>query len=89
MRIYINDFSFSLRFKVLNLLQFLQILQLAFIFELSSYIFYMLVIFPEPTARSAVPGVTPGRGLLIPVLGEFKVDDGDEIYSDRWSSLIC
>ncbi len=23
-------------------------------------------IFPEPTARSAVPGVSPGRGLLIP-----------------------
>ena len=22
---------------------------------------------PEPTARSAVPGVSPGRGLLIPV----------------------
>ncbi len=24
-------------------------------------------IFPEPTARSAVPGVNPGRGLLIPL----------------------
>ena len=24
-------------------------------------------IFPEPTARSAVPGVSPGRGLLIPL----------------------
>ena len=23
-------------------------------------------IFPEPTVRSAVPGVSPGRGLLIP-----------------------
>ncbi len=23
-------------------------------------------LFPEPTARSAVPGVSPGRGLLIP-----------------------
>ncbi len=23
-------------------------------------------IIPEPTARSAVPGVSPGRGLLIP-----------------------
>ncbi len=26
-----------------------------------------LSIFPEPTARSAVPGVSPGRGLLIPL----------------------
>ena len=25
-----------------------------------------LRIIPEPTARSAVPGVSPGRGLLIP-----------------------
>ncbi len=25
-----------------------------------------LWIIPEPTARSAVPGVSPGRGLLIP-----------------------
>ena len=24
-------------------------------------------IIPEPTARSAVPGVSPGRGLLIPL----------------------
>ena len=40
-----------------------------------------LIIIPEPTARSAVPGVSPGRGLLIPLLGEFKVDDGDEIFS--------
>ena len=45
-------------------------------------------IIPEPTARSAVPGVSPGRGLLIPLLAEFKVDDGDEIFSVRWSSLI-
>ena len=45
-------------------------------------------LIPEPTARSAVPGVSPGRGLLIPLLGEFKVDDGDEIFSVRWSSLI-
>ena len=29
-------------------------------------------IFPEPTARSAVPGVSRGRGLLISLLGEFK-----------------
>ncbi len=26
------------------------------------------VFIPEPTARSAVPGVSPGRGLLIPLL---------------------
>ena len=26
-------------------------------------------IFPEPTARSAVPGVSPGQGLLISLLG--------------------
>ena len=45
-------------------------------------------LIPEPTARSAVRGVSPGRGLLIPLLGEFKVDDGDEIFSVRWSSLI-
>ncbi len=25
-----------------------------------------LTLIPEPTARSAVPGVSPGRGLLIP-----------------------
>ena len=25
-----------------------------------------LTVVPEPTARSAVPGVSPGRGLLIP-----------------------
>ncbi len=25
-----------------------------------------IIIIPEPTARSAVPGVSPGRGLLIP-----------------------
>ncbi len=25
-----------------------------------------LIIIPEPTARSAVPGVSPRRGLLIP-----------------------
>ena len=24
-------------------------------------------VIPEPTARSAVPGVSPGRGLLIPL----------------------
>ena len=24
-------------------------------------------LIPEPTARSAVPGVSPGRGLLIPL----------------------
>ena len=46
------------------------------------------MIFPEPTARSAVPGVSPGRGLLISLLAELKVDDGDEIFSVRWSSLI-
>ncbi len=27
---------------------------------------YICPIVPEPTARSAVPGVSPGRGLLIP-----------------------
>ncbi len=27
---------------------------------------YYLIVIPEPTARSAVPGVSPGRGLLIP-----------------------
>ena len=42
---------------------------------------YAYILIPEPTARSAVPGVSPGRGLLIPLLGEFKVDDGDEIFS--------
>ena len=28
--------------------------------------FFLKCIIPEPTARSAVPGVSPGRGLLIP-----------------------
>ena len=28
---------------------------------------YFFGIIPEPTARSAVPGVSPGRGLLIPL----------------------
>ncbi len=27
---------------------------------------FLVIIIPEPTARSAVPGVSPGRGLLIP-----------------------
>ena len=27
---------------------------------------YLFKVIPEPTARSAVPGVSPGRGLLIP-----------------------
>ncbi len=27
---------------------------------------FIRLIIPEPTARSAVPGVSPGRGLLIP-----------------------
>ena len=26
-----------------------------------------ILLIPEPTARSAVPGVSPGRGLLIPL----------------------
>ena len=26
----------------------------------------LLPVIPKPTARSAVPGVSPGRGLLIP-----------------------
>ena len=34
---------------------------------LSAGVLYtILIIIPEPTARSAVPGVSPGRGLLIP-----------------------
>ena len=28
--------------------------------------YYLHAVIPEPTARSAVPGVSPGRGLLIP-----------------------
>ncbi len=35
------------------------------VFLVNSYI-SRFRIFPEPTARSAVPGVSPGRGLLIP-----------------------
>ncbi len=33
------------------------------------HVFLVLImnILPEPTARSAVPGVSPGRGLLIPL----------------------
>ena len=45
-------------------------------------------IIPEPTARSAVPGVSPRPGLLIPLLAELKVDNEDEIFSVRWSLLI-
>ena len=29
-------------------------------------LFSHAMLIPEPTARSAVPGVSPGRGLLIP-----------------------
>ena len=28
--------------------------------------FSVIILIPEPTARRAVPGVSPGRGLLIP-----------------------
>ena len=49
--------------------------------HLCSRLIRHLLLIPEPTARSAVPGVSPGRGLLIPLLGEFKVDDGDGIFS--------
>ena len=44
------------------------------------------MIFPEPTAQSAVPGVSPGRGLLIVHKRSSKsmfMDDGDEIF------LVC
>ena len=35
---------------------------------------------PEPTARSAVPGASPGRGLLIPLsVAKFKV-----VVHGRW-----
>ena len=44
---------------------------------------YFTVLIPEPTARSAVLGVSPGRGLLIPLLGEFKVDDGETLINYR------
>ncbi len=27
----------------------------------------LFIIIPQPTARSAIPGVNPGRGLLIPL----------------------
>ena len=40
-------------------------------------------IIPEPTARSAVPGVSPGRGLLIVHKRSSKplfMGDGDEIF---------
>ena len=47
-----------------------------------------IAVCPRANGASAVPGVSPGRGLLISLLGEFKVDDGDEIFSVRWSSLI-
>ena len=29
--------------------------------------YFSFFLIPEPTARSAVPGVSPGRGLLIPL----------------------
>ena len=35
-----------------------------FIIKQQYFIIYLII--PEPTARSAVPGVSPGRGLLIP-----------------------
>ncbi len=34
-------------------------------------------IIPEPTARSAVPGVSPGRGLLIPHAGYLHQDKSE------------
>ena len=41
---------------------------------------------PEPTARSAVPGVSPGRGLLTVHKRSSKslfMGDGDEIFFGR------
>ena len=43
----------------------------------------LIGVIPEPTARSAVPGVSPGRGLLNPLLAKFKslsMGDGDKIF---------
>ena len=43
-------------------------------------------LIPEPTARSAVPGVSPGRGLLIVHKRSSKslfMGDGDEIFFGR------
>ena len=48
-------------FKVLNFLYFI----MQFQNKTGKKIFEILI--PEPTARSAVPGVSPGRGLLIPL----------------------
>ena len=60
-------------------------------------------LIPEPTARSAVPGVSPGRGLLIPhgYLHPGKCEDSEVLRSakfindcgritlaHRWTSLI-
>ena len=45
-----------------------------------------LTFIPEPTARSAIPGVSPGRGLLIVHKRSSKslfMGDGDEIFFGR------
>ena len=41
-------------------------IQCSYILEKKAKMHYSMHLFPEPTARSAVPGVSPGRGLLIP-----------------------
>ena len=52
---------------------------------ISTFPYVRYYIIPEPTARSAVPGVSPGRGLLIlhyrrRSSKSLSMGDGDEIF---------
>ncbi len=55
----------------------------SFHFELSQKLKQLNIIFPEPTARSTVPGVRPGRGLLIPH-GYLHQSKSSSIIADAW-----
>ena len=45
------------------------------------------LIIPEPTARSAVPGVSPGRGLLIPH-GYSHPGEKTALADSKWVSYV-
>ena len=56
----------------------------------------MIKIIPEPTARSAVPGVSPGRGFLIPLRVSqvqshcsWAKGEGNKIFSVRYVITSC
>ena len=53
------------------------------------YLQFQHVFVPEPTARSAVPGVSPGRRLLILLSAKFKVVvDGRRALGMSWRHAL-